>query len=412
LKVFSTLEPSTRKNMLILFGSGLFFWSSLASLLPTLPPYIQKIGGNDQEVGLVMGAFALGLLFCRSWLGKVADKKSRQELLLIGAIVGAIAPFGFAAVNTVLLLFLIRAFHGISVAAFTTGYSALVVDLSPIQTRGELLGYMSLVTPIGIAIGPAIGGILEVKMGAIALFYLAGFLSIIATIGISQIKENSSLNRQKNHENIQGEDKYLKRILTNHALFIPTIVLLMIGFAVGAISSFIPLYIKQSQIDFNAGWFYSIAAIASFSCRLIAGKKSDIYGRGIFITGSLIAYILAMLCLFTGKNTGSFILAALLEGTATGTILPMMIALLSDRSDPQERGRVFSLCISGFDLGIAIASPLFGAIAAKVNYGGIFGLCAVLALLALILFITQCSKNISESLKFSLKGGEDIYAFK
>lgn len=52
-----------------------------------------------------------------------------------------------------------RAFHGVSIAAFTTGYSALVVDLSPPKQKGELIGYMSLAVPIGMAIGPAMGGI-------------------------------------------------------------------------------------------------------------------------------------------------------------------------------------------------------------------------------------------------------------
>lgn len=50
-----------------------------------------------------------------------------------------------------------RAFHGVSIAAFTTGYSALVVDLSPPKQKGELIGYMSLAVPIGMAIGPAMG---------------------------------------------------------------------------------------------------------------------------------------------------------------------------------------------------------------------------------------------------------------
>ncbi len=34
-------------------------------------------------------------------------------------------------------LFAVRAYHGLSIAAFTTGYSTLVVDFSPVRQRGD-----------------------------------------------------------------------------------------------------------------------------------------------------------------------------------------------------------------------------------------------------------------------------------
>ena len=89
LNVFSLLDTKLRVNLLILFGAGLLFWSGLASLLPTLPLYIESAGANSQQVGLVMGCFAIGLLASRAWLAKLADRKGRKQVLLIG--MGAIA---------------------------------------------------------------------------------------------------------------------------------------------------------------------------------------------------------------------------------------------------------------------------------------------------------------------------------
>ncbi|HEY9711112.1 MAG TPA: MFS transporter, partial [Oculatellaceae cyanobacterium] len=151
MKIFSTLEPQTSKNLLVLFGAGLFFWSSLASLLPTLPLYVEDVGGTTQQIGLVMGSFAVGLLLFRPWLGKLSDQRSRKLVVLIGMAVVALAPLGYLFVKSIPLLMLIRVFHGISIAAYTTGNTALVVDLSPVRQRGEILGYMSLTNPIGVA---------------------------------------------------------------------------------------------------------------------------------------------------------------------------------------------------------------------------------------------------------------------
>ncbi|NEQ08813.1 MAG: MFS transporter, partial [Moorea sp. SIO4E2] len=84
MKVFQTLEGQQRQNLLILFTVGLLFWSSLTSLLPTLPQYIEDLGGTKQQVGLVMGCFAIGLLLFRNPLGRMADLRSRKLVVIIG----------------------------------------------------------------------------------------------------------------------------------------------------------------------------------------------------------------------------------------------------------------------------------------------------------------------------------------
>lgn len=414
MKVFWTLEPPVRRNLLTLFGSGLLFWTGLASLLPTLPLYVQHIGGSDRDVGVVMGAFAIGLLLFRPRLGRLADLYSRKLVLLIGAFVVAIAPFGYLYVESIPLLIVVRAFHGISIAAFTTAYSASVVDLSPPSQRGELIGYMSLVTPIGVALGPAIGGLLQAGAGYEPLFLFSAALGTISFFGISQLRE---VRKQKDlREKVSmtavtnPAAKPFWRILNNPALFVPSLVLLLIGFAFGALSTFVPLYIGEAKVNLNAGWFYTAAAISSFCARLFIGRASDLYGRGLFITVSIFTYCIAMLMLSQARSANVFLLAGLLEGGGSGTFFPMMVALISDRSLPHERGQIFALCISGFDLGIAIAGPVFGSFAEQLTYRGIFALSTGMATLALLVFVTQCSKDLRHSLKFAFGKVTDSYA--
>jgi len=43
--------------------------------------------------------------------------------------------------------------------------------------------------------------------------------------------------------------------------------MLLVGLAFGALSTFVPLFIKSVGVDLNAGLFYTAAAIASFSVR-------------------------------------------------------------------------------------------------------------------------------------------------
>jgi hypothetical protein len=48
--IFSTFSPSVRSNLAVLFVTGLCFWAGLAGLLPTLPLFIETLGGNGQQI--------------------------------------------------------------------------------------------------------------------------------------------------------------------------------------------------------------------------------------------------------------------------------------------------------------------------------------------------------------------------
>ncbi len=384
-------------------------------LLPTLPAYLDSIGINQQQLGAIIGAFAVGLILTRPILGKLADTRGRKLVLLIGTAVATIAPLGYLTVTSMPLLMVIRVFHGTCIAAFTTAYSALVVDIAPAKQRGEIIGLMSLTNPLGIALGPAIGGYLQAAGMYTAIFWLTIIGSSIAWFAASRLPEPL----RANEPDLLGDfvpqsldlvpDISAWKILTNPALSIPALVLLSIGFPFGAIHTFIPLYIHTSHINFNPGLFYTIAAIASFCARSVIGSKSDRYGRGIFIAGSLCCYTIGMACLATASSKLGFIAGALLEGLGSGTLIPMTVALVSDRSLPQHRGRVFSICIIGLDLGIAIAAPLFGSIAKDVGYHGIFTIGTGMAASAILVFLIWGNGNISRSIGFCLGRDRDYY---
>lgn len=411
MNLFNDIDPQRRRSLLTLFTAGLLFWSSLASLLPTLPLYVQFVGGTKQQIGFVMGAFAIGLLLSRPQLGKIADLKGRKQVLLVGVWVAAIAPICYLFAKSIPLLLVLRAFHGISIAAFTTAYSALVTDLSPPQKRGELIGYMSLVTPIGMAFGPAVGGFVQAEIGYTPLFFMSAFLAAMAVFCTCQIteKNRAELAQSDSPSDGLGSQNYWQ-ILWNPRVRIPALVLLMLGLVFGTLSTFLPLFVRETQVNLNPGLFYSTAAIASFGMRLVTGKASDKYGRGLFISGGLICYIASMLLLYLANNSNAFLFAALLEGIAGGTVIPMIVTLMADRCEPQERGRVFAISIGGFDLGIALAGPILGFVAEHIGYRNMFGVAAGLAVLALLIFITQSSKNLAYSMKFAIGKSHDIYA--
>ncbi|MGF1677544.1 MAG: MFS transporter [Rivularia sp. (in: cyanobacteria)] len=406
MKVLLTVDSQVRRNLLALFAAGLLFWASLASLLPTLPLYIEDIGATKQQIGVIMGSFAIGLLIFRPFLGQIADKRGRKIVLIIGIISAAIAPMGYNFVQSIPLLMVIRAFHGISIAAFSTGFLALVADIAPVENRGELIGYMSLVNPVGLAIGPALGGYLMEAAGYTALFILSTTLACLALLcTIPIINPIVPVEEQ-----VVNNDSPFWRKLISPRVRIPAFILLIIGLILGSLHTFVPLFIKSTEAELNPGLFYTVVAIASFCSRLFCGKASDKFGRGLFITLSLVCYSLALLLLWTANSSEDFLFAAIIEGIGGGTIIPMIAAMITDRAYPQERGRIFSLCMVGFDIGVAIAGPIFGLVAQQIGYRNIFGFNFAIALIAVIIFMTLSSKNLPASLRFAFGRGVDIYS--
>ena len=424
MDVFGTLKPDLKRNLIAMFVAGLCFWAGLAGLLPALPLYIEQFGATGQQIGWVMASFAIGLLTMRPVMARMTDERGRKPVLLIGLVAIAVAPLLYWLVpflpattwrislgshvwridSAIVLMMLFRAFHGISIASFVTAYSALVADFAPPGQRGELIGYMSLVNPIGMAVGPALGGYLQAGSGFTQVFILMailGTVGLVFTVTITEPKREITSAPRK---------VAFWSLLWLPAVRIPALILLLVGLAFGALATFVPLYARESNLALNIGLIYTASAFSSFGIRLLAGKASDRYGRGPFITLGLVFYSISMVALWLAQSEVEVLLAAALQGMGGGMLIPMVAALMADRSTSADRGLMFGLCLTGFDVGIALAGPVMGQIADLTSYRDVFGVASLMTVLGLIIFITTSSKDMNHSVRFALKGGKDVYA--
>lgn len=410
------LPAAVRRNLVILFGAGLGFWVSLTSLLPVLPAYIEDLGAPPQGVGMVMGSFAIGLLLCRFSLGRLADRHSRRLVLWIGLAVVAIAPWGYLFAHTLPTLMVVRAFHGISVAALTTAYGALVTDLAPPAQRGEIIGYMSLALSLGLTIGPSWGSGVQAQAGYPAVFISSGILGGLGFCLSLAIREERR--SPVSPTPVQGLPWW--RILQRRSVGVPFLMLLLVGTAFGTLITFLPLYLRTlgaiplgiGAWQFNPGLFYTIAAIASFISRIAVGKASDRWGRGPFILGSMASYGLCMGLLAISHHVLGLILAALAEGLGTGILIPMVLALLSDRFPPQERGTIYAVSFCGFDLGVPCGGVILGGLVETWGYRPTFGLALGITLMAVAIFALTGNTSPQRSLAFALGQAPDQYSHR
>jgi predicted MFS family arabinose efflux permease len=120
-----------------------------------------------------------------------------------------------------------------------------------------------------------------------------------------------------------------------------------------------------------------------------------------------------MSLLWFANSATVFLIAGFVEGLGAGILIPMVATVVADCTLPQERGRMFGLCLVGFDVGIAYAEPVLGAVRSRLVIAiFFFGLAASLTALAIVVFLTQSSKDVPHSLRFALGKGRDVYALR
>ncbi len=124
------------KNLLILFTSTFLFFLNEALLLPTLPVHLSSIGYTNTQIGIVLGAFALGVLLFRPLSGYVTDQKSRKLALIIGALFGS------------------------GSALCSPALSAFVADETQQQARGTVFGFYYGAFDTGVIVAGLIMGVI------------------------------------------------------------------------------------------------------------------------------------------------------------------------------------------------------------------------------------------------------------
>lgn len=372
----------------------ILFFVSLSALLPTLPNYLKDIGGNTSQIGIVMSAFAFGVLIFRPLVGKQVDNVGRKTILLLGIIIFVISPVLYIYIRSINTLLPIRVFHGLGLAAFGTASITLITDAAPVKNRGEVISYTGMVNTIAFALGPIIGSFLGDKWGYNVLF---GFVS---GISIACLFTSLFLHETKSEKSSRSDVNYWQTI-KQRRIMVSSSIILLVGLVHGGVMFYIPLFLKEN-ISINIGLFFAVYGTAAFLIRMFVGPASDRLGRGPFMVFSLALLTAGVLTLSQATGVAMMFLSAVLYGLGFGSHQPTLTALVADNTTEATRGKIFSFYYGGFDLGISIAGLLLGAVADHYGIKNMFIICGGLTFSALTIFSTMMETSMIQSLRCAL----------
>ena len=141
-----------------------------------------SLGIPAWEIGIILGAQLVSIVFIKPIMGTVSDKLGRKRVIIPGLIAAGISVLLLPHVSSVIGLALLSSSFGIGFAAVTSSTSALVADLTKNGAYGSSMGVLRTIMDIGQSIGPVLTGWMVSGYGYIPAFSLLGIILLVAAI--------------------------------------------------------------------------------------------------------------------------------------------------------------------------------------------------------------------------------------
>ncbi|WP_102275240.1 MFS transporter [Cytobacillus massiliigabonensis] len=375
-------EKIWTRDFVLICLSNFFIFLGFQMTLPTIPLFVEELGGNDQLIGIVVGIFTFSALLLRPYAGHALESKGRRFVYLtgLGIFVLSVGSFGF--VKSLVFLFIMRIIQGLGWGFSTTASGTIATDLIPAKRRGEGMGYYGLSGNLALAFGPTLGLALVGVVSFTQLFLICAILGLAAFFLSSTIRFKKA---EPQTIQLKKWDIYEKSALP------PSMLLFFITVTFGGIASFLPIYSAQKGIP-GIQWYFLLYALALMVSRTFAGKLYDQKGhQAVFIPGALLI-IISMILLSWLPNSLFLYIAAILYGLGFGTVQPALQAWSVKEAPANRRGMANATFFSFFDLGVGIGAIMFGQIAHWFGYSAIYTVAAGSVLCSVILYLGILSK--------------------
>ena len=347
-------------------------------MVPVLPVFLSDhFSATESQIGLVLSFYTVAALLVRPFAGYALDAMGRHSIYVVSLLLFSIIFFGYVWATSILFVLVVRFMHGLTWGSMSSAGSTIAVDLVPLKRRGEGIGIFGLSMTIAMAIGPLIAITITGDSSYKRLFFSAAafsFLGLLLALFVKVPKITSVKKKFKIGSLI--EKRSLPVSLNMFFVTIPY----------GGIISFIALYGRSINIE-SSGLFFLILALGIAISRIFSGKSFDKFGpKKICILG-LGLLIVGLPVLALNQSFFGYHLSALILGFGFGVIMATFQAIANHKVEAEKRGAANSTYLTFFDLGIGFGMLLVGFLIQVMDYSGAFILCAVIEVLALVVFI-------------------------
>lgn len=348
--------------------------------IAVMPGYVHnQLGFSAVVAGLVIGSQYLATLFSRPVAGRICDTIGTKRAIVYG-LAGIALSGGLTALAVLLEKFASTSLIILIVARLILGGSQGLVGVGTIswciaqvgaEHTARSISWNGIASYGAIAIGAPLG---VVMVGALGFVSLGLVLMVLAVGALLLIRNKPPV------PVVRGERMAFWSVFGRVAPYGLSLTLSSIGY--GTLTTFITLYYVSRGWE-GAAWCLTVFGICFILARLFFINAITRFGGFASAIACMSVETIGLLALWLSPNTTVALIGAGLTGFGLSLVYPAIGVEAIKQVPNSSRGAGLGAYAVFFDLALAIAGPLMGAIALGLGYGWIFFFAALLSVLAL-----------------------------
>lgn len=330
-----------------------------------IPLYVAKLPTEYFDfpvpilVGILISLFGFIAAIFQPLMGGLSDKLNKRKILIqIGLGVIGISTLFFIFAENFTHLLILRTLQGLGVAITIPAVLSLMTAITEKQTRGGSMGVYSTFRIIGFAIGPVIGGYLQVYYGFDAAFYVGSGFILFAILLVQQWVKEVKIDVPKN---VSKRLKVFDLSLYRNGILTAALSTFVMACCFSMVTTLENEF--NSRLDMTALGFsiaFSMLMVGRLIFQMPLGHFSDKWGRKPFILAGLVLMAITTILMGEVQSWGQLVAVRLFQGIAAAGVAAPAFALAADLSKTGGEGRQMSVVTMGFGLGISVGPLLAG----------------------------------------------------
>jgi predicted MFS family arabinose efflux permease len=359
-------------------------------IIPLIYPYAKQFGLSDFHASLLTTAYAAAQFVGTPILGRLSDRLGRKPLLILSLLGTVTANLMAGLANVAWLLFVARILDGIT-GGNTSIARAIISDITTEEQRPRAFGIFGALFRLGFVAGPPLSylaqsiptlpGFSSLGMG----FLFSAVIALLATI-LCFLFLPETLDQVSDKIKITWKDFGFGPMIRSASdprfgrIFWLTF---FSGFSFTIFTfAFQPFFLNVlGQNARNLAIIFAVIGVVGFVTQVFALDPLRQRFNLIHILASMLAARgILFLLMPTFPNIWAFGLIALVFSAVNSFPMPLIDALLSLKSGPNEQGEVLGINTSYLSISNAIG-PATAGILVSVSYSFPFWITGILTLL-------------------------------
>ena len=336
---------------------------------------VAELGASTAQAGLVSGLFIVGTLVGRLLVGQFLERFGRKTTLVAGLIGFLLFSFLYFIHFGVGMLLFVRFMHGFMMGIASSVLGTVIAQILPPARRGEGIGYYSMSSTLGTAIGPFLAIWMMLHIGYHSIFIVASAIAVSCLIVALLIQvPNLPQSVKMPSDNTAGQPakpSFLSRFVEPKALPI-SLIMLLASICYSGVLSFINFYAKEIDLVETASFFFLTYAIAILISRPITGPLMDRKGANIIMYPAFAIMGAALILLSITSSSWMLMLCAALLGFGYGNIQSVCQTIAVKSSSIERMGFATSTFFIFLDAGLGFGPYFIGKSLDYISYSQLY----------------------------------------